>query len=296
MEDRRSSLLSKYSTHLAGGAAGAVAAIFTCPFDVMKTRLQVQSIHTSSIYHDGLIGMIKTMYHNEGIRGFFAGLSPTMLGLVPTYAIYFTTYTNFKTYFCRKGFEEGPLLHIFSAVSAGMLTDICTNPLWVIKTRLQTQIMRPHMGRYKGILDCFRRMLREEGVRSFYKGLVPQLMGIVHVAIQFPVYERMKLEMKKMNDKGTLSVSQLMFAAASSKMIAAVGAYPHEVLRSNLQIQSRGDEKVYGEVINMFKRILREEGLKGLYKGLTPNLLKVIPATAISFTTFEMMCSYLSNL
>uniref|UniRef100_A0A6B2LCU8 Mitochondrial carrier protein n=1 Tax=Arcella intermedia TaxID=1963864 RepID=A0A6B2LCU8_9EUKA len=275
--------------------AGASAAVFTCPFDVLKTRLQVQS-PTQMQYKMGLIDMVKKIYRVEGFRGFFTGLSPTLLGLVPTYAIYFTTYTNCKYYYINQGLREGAFLHLLSAVSAGVFTDVCTNPMWVIKTRLQTQILRPDLVPYRGITNCFHRMIKEEGFTSLYKGLLPQLMGLVHVGVQFPIYERLKIEMMKRNTENQhLAISQLMFAAVCSKCIAVVTAYPHEVIRSNLQFQHTGEPGTGG-----FRFIVRKiyslEGAKGFYRGLTPNLLKVLPSTAICFTAYELLNSYFSKM
>jgi len=185
---------------------------------------------------------------------------------------------------------------MFSAVSAGVVTDVATNPIWVVKTRMQTQILRPHEERDRTLFDAARRLVREEGVRGMYKGLAPQLIGLVHVGIQFPIYERMKKEIKLHNKSDDLGYFGTMGSAFTAKVIASVVAYPHEILRSRFQFQHTKDPNRYKSMLHCIRTIYHEEGYRGYYKGLTANLLRVLPATTISFTVFETMSEKLKSL
>lgn len=182
---------------VAGGSAGAVAATFVCPLDVIKTRFQVHGLPNMPPSARGsvIISSLEQIVKNEGIKGLYRGLSPTITALLPTWAVYFTVYNPLKGLLDSHVDGNDQLsigANIIAASGAGVATAIATNPLWVVKTRLQTQGMRPQVVPYRSMLSALRRIVHEEGVQGLYSGLLPSLAGVSHVAIQFPTYERIK--------------------------------------------------------------------------------------------------------
>eukprot|EP01102_Stenamoeba_stenopodia_P006853 TRINITY_DN1916_c0_g1_i1.p1 TRINITY_DN1916_c0_g1~~TRINITY_DN1916_c0_g1_i1.p1 ORF type:complete len:302 (-),score=43.82 TRINITY_DN1916_c0_g1_i1:125-1030(-) len=287
-----------YAEAIAGSVAGSLAAFVSCPLDTIKSQLQVQSFPSSDgqIKHKSPFGLIKMTFKNEGIRGFYRGLSPSLLALVPNWAAYFFTYGEFKTILTRDGLmKDGPILHVLSAMGAGLVTDVITNPFWVVKTRLQTQMMHPHITQYKNTLDAFQTMIRQEGFLSLYKGLIPSFIGVIHVCIQFPLYEKLKkIATERANkEKHELSAIEIVCASSLSKMIASTIAYPHEVVRSRLQYQRHGE---YSGVVDACKKIWKIEGVRGFYGGLGTNLLRTIPVCAVTFTSYEFMQRYVLKI
>ena len=114
--------------------------------------------------------------------------------------IYWSSYDFLKDYFESKfSFISPPVRHVCSAIISGGLGDIITNPFWVVRTRLQTLIMNPeaHIPQNISTLNMFVLIYKEEGLLSFYKGLGASFLGLVHVALQFPLYEYLKLQSRK---------------------------------------------------------------------------------------------------
>jgi len=261
---------------------------------VVKTRLQIQ--RRVSIYA-GIRSAFRSIIQVEGIRGLFCGLTPLLMGLVPTWMIYFSTYSYLKDRLEKQGLsKESKELLIVAAVGAGVVSDVCTAPLWLVKTRIMTQIMKgPQFRPYKGIFDCYRRAIEDEGFFSLWRGLGPQMLGLIHVAIQFPLYEWLKKKEDQSFGSTDLSVARIMVSSSVAKIVASIVAYPHEVLRSRIQYQHKLDANRYLGIRGAGRTIWREEGFRGFYKGLTANLIRTIPATAISFSIYERVISILQK-
>ncbi|XP_052198897.1 nicotinamide adenine dinucleotide transporter 1, chloroplastic-like [Diospyros lotus] len=289
-----------------GAAAGAIAATFVCPLDVIKTRLQVYGLPEAS--HSGkkgsvIITSLQNIIRTEGFRGLYRGLTPTLTALLPNWAVYFTVYGHLKDLLHSRVDHNGQLsfgANMIAASGAGAATAIATNPLWVVKTRLQTQGMRQGVVPYTGIFSALRRIVHEEGIRGLYSGLLPSLAGISHVAIQFPAYEKIKSYLARRDNasRDELSPWKVAVASSASKIVASVMTYPHEVVRSRLQEQglARNSEVQYAGVVDCVKKVFQKEGIPGFYRGCGTNLLRTTPSAVITFTSYEMIHRFLRKI
>ncbi|KAI8053357.1 mitochondrial carrier domain-containing protein [Syncephalis plumigaleata] len=240
-------------------------------------------------YH-GTFGTLYRIWAEENIRGLYRGLGPTVLGYLPTWAIYFSVYDRAKTYFAQRTGRGNNhwYVHIGAAITAGISCNVATNPLWVIKTRMMTQSAYTDY-RYDSTPHAFRTIWREEGIRGFYKGLGTSFLGISHAAVQFPLYEKLKLWLHTDTDDRSKHRSiNILLASGISKMSASIVTYPHEVVRTRLQNQSRFPYKYRG-IIHAIQTIYLEEGWTAFYKGMPTNLLRTVPTSAITFLTYELL-------
>ncbi|KAK4518843.1 uncharacterized protein ATC70_009067 [Mucor velutinosus] len=175
-------------------------------------------------------------------------------------------------------------------MTAGIVSTTLTSPVWVIKTRFMTQSVRTPY-RYNSVMEAFALIAKHEGIRGFYKGLGPSLIGVSHVAIQFPLYERLKSVLSTRQSE----TASVLMASAVSKMIASTATYPHEVIRTRLQNQVIQPFK-YNGVLHAIKVIMYEEGVHGFYKGISANLLRTVPASAVTIFTYEFIVKKLDTL
>eukprot|EP01083_Nonionella_stella_P239537 838280_1 len=137
---------------------------------------------------------------DKGILGFYGGWWPGLVGKIPSYALTWTLFQQLKQAQLRimqrppKDIENSMMGCVASAITVTVMI-----PMDTIKTRLVTQLNYPDLVPYKGIIDAANRIAKEEGIKTFYRGLPPRLISVVPmIGIQFGVYEFMK---KTMIDK-----------------------------------------------------------------------------------------------
>lgn len=313
---------------VAGGLGGLTAAAFTAPLDVLKTRLQ------STFYQDqlaasrlakgipppsqmnplraGLLHIRETMQilgaipKVEGYRALFKGLGPNLIGVVPARAINFWAYGNGKRIYSQLfDGKESTKVHALAAATAGIITGTATNPIWLIKTRLQLdkQNAGPEgRGRqYKNAMDCVVKTVRQEGIRGLYRGLSASYLGVSESTLQWVLYEQAKTSLARREtllissnrepnvwDK-TVQWTGRLTAAGGAKFVAALITYPHEVVRTRLRqapVDASGRVKYTG-LWSCFVTVFKEEGIGSLYGGLVPHMLRVVPSAAIMFGVYE---------
>ncbi|KAL6993504.1 Folate transporter 1, chloroplastic [Sarracenia purpurea var. burkii] len=288
----------------AGASAGLATVAFSHPLDVVRTRFQVSDGRTSNLpSYKNTPHALWTIARIEGFRGLYAGFFPAVLGSTISWGLYFFFYSRAKQRYSKGREELTPGLHLASAAEAGALVCFCTNPLWLVKTRLQLQTPLHQNRPYSGLYDAVRTILKEEGLSALYKGLVPGLFLVTHGAIQFTAYEELRKAVVAFRSKereeefsGIELLNSIDYATlgASSKLTAILLTYPFQVIRSRLQQRpSKEGIPIYMDSWHVVKETTRFESLRGFYKGITANLLKNVPAASITFIVYENVLNML---
>ncbi len=277
---------------LAGGSAGATAALVSCPLDVVKMRTQSGILSTSRPF-----AVMAQTWKSEGLAGFYRGLGTAMIGYLVTHAIYFGVYQRAKPIFASM-FQGNPqtnaLVHAWAAITAGIATNISTNPIWLVRARIITHDISPSSRAKLGAplrhkapkalyhgLDAAAEVVAQHGVRGLWRGTLVSLVGVVHPAIQLPLYEIFRRRFSKHHDMIPGSYA-IVGAALASKIAAATVTYPHEVIRT--QIQTRADVR---NVRDAIRSIWARDGTRGFYRGLTINVIRALPSSAVVFLAYE---------
>jgi len=290
----------KYEHLVAGVGGGLVSTLMLHPLDLLKIRFAVHDGQKSNLRpsYSGLKSAVQQIVGESGLRGLYAGITPNLVGAGSAWGFYFYFYNALKSY-AQQGNSSSQLpasSHLLAASSAGVLTLTMTNPVWVVKTRLCLQQTGSSIASpaYKGLSDALVKIWRAEGLAGLYAGFIPGLAGVSHGAVQFCVYEEMKnMYNNSLNQpiNSKLGTREYLTFAALSKLVAALATYPYQVVRARLQ-DSLSHQKYQGAT-DCVTKIYRLEGYRGFYKGLSPNLLRVVPATMITFLVYENLSFYL---
>uniref|UniRef100_A0A2P2I8I3 Solute carrier family 25 member 36-A-like n=1 Tax=Hirondellea gigas TaxID=1518452 RepID=A0A2P2I8I3_9CRUS len=235
-----------------------------------------------------LMHCLRYIVAEEGPRALWRGLGPNLVGVAPSRAIYFCSYSQMKKFLNSHlhSSKDSPLVHIMSASCAGFTACTATNPIWFVKTRVQLDINKE--GHKISTSECIRNIYHTKGIMGFYKGLTASYYGISETVIHFVIYEAVKARLQERrqanpNSRTSKDFLEFMVAGATSKTIASSLCYPHEVARTRLRecgVKYRGFWQTLGTVV-------REEGYHGLYRGLATQLIRQIPNTAIMMATYE---------
>ncbi|CAF3345448.1 unnamed protein product [Rotaria socialis] len=293
----------QYSQFVAGLSGGVISSLILHPFDLVKIRFQVTEtksvIHNSSLpyrpHYNSLFDAFRTIYREKGLfRGLYQGVAPNVLGNGISWGLYLLLYNTIDILH-NKEFKRADLRFqdrfMYSTI-AGITTISITNPIWVLKTRICLQYSNSKASiQYKNMFDCIRKIYKIEGMKAFYKGLVPGMFGTVHGTIQFVSYEQMKDFYLKKFHTTEFSTPIILTFSALSKLIAVSTTYPYQVVRTRLQDHHQN----YNGVIDVMKKTYHRERIGGFYKGIVPTVYRVVPACCITFVVYEFVLTELKR-
>lgn len=288
----------------AGGVAGAVSRTVVSPLERLKILFQVQSAGRDA-YKMSVGEGLKKMWREEGWRGFMRGNGTNCVRIVPYSAVQFGSYNFYKGKVFQTSPEGDmtPFTRLVCGGLAGITSVFLTYPLDIVRTRLSIQTAsfaelgaRPR--KLPGMWSTLTSMYKTEGgISALYRGIIPTVAGVApYVGLNFMTYEWVRTYLTPEGDKNPSAVRKLL-AGAVSGAVAQTCTYPFDVLRRRFQINTMsGMGYQYKGIFDAIRVIVAQEGVRGLYKGIVPNLLKVAPSMASSWLSFELSRDFLVSL
>ncbi|MCJ1383715.1 hypothetical protein MMC17_006829 [Xylographa soralifera] len=289
---------------MAGGVAGAVSRTVVSPLERLKILYQVQSVGREEYKMSVGKGLAK-MWREEGWRGLMRGNGANCLRIVPYSAVQFGSYNFYKRFVeSSPGADLSPLRRLVCGAAAGITSVATTYPLDIVRTRLSIQsasfavLGEAQRKALPGMWATMVTMYKTEGgLLALYRGFVPTIAGVApYVGLNFMTYESVRKYFTPEGEKNPSAVRKLA-AGAVSGAVAQTCTYPLDVLRRRFQINTMsGIGYRYKSIWDAVTIIISQEGFRGLYKGIVPNLLKVAPSMASSWLSFEMTRDFLVGL
>ncbi|AAF63166.1 T5E21.6 [Arabidopsis thaliana] len=283
-------------TLIAGGAAGAIAKTAVAPLERIKILLQLSST---------------TLLNSCDVHNSRRGNGASVIRIIPYAALHYMTYEVYRDWILEKNLPlgSGPIVDLVAGSAAGGTAVLCTYPLDLARTKLAYQVSDTRQSlrggangfyrqpTYSGIKEVLAMAYKEGGPRGLYRGIGPTLIGILpYAGLKFYIYEELKRHVPEEHQN---SVRMHLPCGALAGLFGQTITYPLDVVRRQMQVEnlqpmtSEGNNKRYKNTFDGLNTIVRTQGWKQLFAGLSINYIKIVPSVAIGFTVYESMKSWM---
>ncbi|GAA5943460.1 hypothetical protein JCM10213_005490 [Rhodosporidiobolus nylandii] len=292
---------------VAGAAGGCIAMAVTYPLVNLSTRSQVEAKTKRESTRAAALEVLK----RDGIAGLYDGLTSSLAGIAVTNAIYYLCFEEARTVVLKSRKTSRATLSTLESILvsafAGAATSIMSNPIWVVNTRqtvrttvaadpssgagITKAVIEKRRTIYQTILD----ILRTDGIKGFFSGLMPALILVSNPILQFTLFEQLKnlilrrraLRLSKGN-AGAPPLTDLDFflLGAVTKLFATGVTYPYLTVKARMQA-GNAEGKSYSSSLDGLRKIVAKEGVQGLYKGIAPKLTQSVATAALLFLAKE---------
>ncbi|ESZ94381.1 peroxisomal carrier protein [Sclerotinia borealis F-4128] len=282
---------------LSGAGGGILSMALTYPLITLSTRAQVESRRADS----GFLDAVKHIIEREGITGLYAGLDSALFGISVTNFVYYYWYEWTRSWFEKAALKAGraskrltTIESMIAGAIAGSATVLLTNPIWVVNTRMTTRKRNKETD--KSLLPGFKApkapttvgtllaLIRDEGPQALFSGVVPALVLVMNPILQYTIFEQLKNAIEK---KRRVTPTVAFLLGALGKLFATSITYPYITVKSRMHIAGRDGGKE--SMIQGMRRILKEEGYAGFYKGIAPKVSQSVMTAAFLFAFKDVL-------
>ncbi|KAJ0178464.1 hypothetical protein K1T71_006287 [Dendrolimus kikuchii] len=302
---------------IAGGAAGAFTRAVAQPLDVLKIRFQLQLEpikHGLNSKYSSMLQALTSIIKEEGIATLWSGHVPAQLLSISYGILQFGTFEKLS-YLSQNSDPQFFITHKHwinfcnGSISATIAT-VASFPFDTVRTRLIAEQKTSKV--YKGFLHAFSLMIRLEGPRALFKGLIPTLGQIApHAGIQFAVYKLFTNNIfnnipffQRTVDANTPQSTLFanLLAGSIAGFVAKTSIYPFDLVKKRLQIQgfqrhrqAFGKQMYCNGLFDCVKLTVNNEGYLALFKGYGPSILKAVLVSALHFAAYDEIKYFLLN-
>jgi len=284
---------------VAGGLAGMAAITLFYPLSSISTRLQVQARKAAepnappSKPYKGTLDAFARIVKEEGPLALYSGLRASLIGIATSNTVYYYWYSLLREFAVGlTGKKDLGALHSLAVSStSGVINVLSTLPIWVINTRMQLDTK-------KTLKEQLSIVYNEEGLKGFYKGVVPSLILVSNPAVQYMVYERLKsiAVRGRASSNKKLTALDVFFLGAISKLVAVLVTFPYLLVKSRLQAKGTEGVVKYAGFSDAVASILKSDGVLGFYKGIHSKIVQTVLGAAFMFWAKEKIVVYTLSL
>ncbi|XP_073404642.1 dicarboxylate carrier SLC25A8 [Dendrobates tinctorius] len=273
------------------GTAACIADLFTFPLDTAKVRLQIQGetkglVNMKSTQYKGVFGTISTMVKTEGPRSLYNGLVAGLQRQMSFASVRIGLYDSVKQFYTKGSEHVGIGSRLLAGCTTGAMAVAIAQPTDVVKVRFQAQANVSGSRRYKGTMEAYKTIAKEEGVRGLWKGTGPNITRNALVnCTELVTYDLIKdalLKSNLMSDTLPCHFTSAFGAGFCTTVIAS----PVDVVKTRYMNSAKGQ---YKGALNCALTMLRQEGPMAFYKGFMPSFLRLGSWNIVMFVTYEQL-------
>ncbi|KAI0121582.1 mitochondrial carrier [Hypoxylon sp. NC0597] len=287
---------------LAGAGGGILSMVLTYPLITLSTRAQVESKRAETAF----LAAVRQIVAREGVSGLYAGLDSAVFGISVTNFVYYYWYEWTRGFFeaaaTRAGRASKKLTTVEAMIAgaiAGSATVILTNPIWVVNTRMTTrkgQLEKEQettgsdgtieKKKQPTTIGTLMALLKDEGPQALFRGVVPALVLVINPILQYTLFEQLKNAYERRR-KRNVTPTVAFFLGAIGKLFATSITYPYITVKSQMHVADDGQKRE--GMTQAIRRVIKEEGYAGLYKGIGPKVTQSVLTAAFLFAFKDVL-------
>ncbi|KAL3993751.1 Mitochondrial 2-oxoglutarate/malate carrier protein [Acanthocheilonema viteae] len=274
-----------------GGTAGMGATLLVQPLDLLKNRMQLNGLGSKKESRSSL-HVLKSIIANEGFFAIYSGLSAGLLRQATYTTTRLGTYTWLFEEFTKDRTTINFATKVVIGLTAGAAGSFVGTPAEVALIRMCTdgRLPREEQRRYKNVLDALIRIVREEGVFTLWRGCGPTVLRAMTVnAAQLGTYSQSKealLSPKFFKEGMMLQLAASMISGLATTIVSM----PIDIVKTRVQNMRVIDGKPeYSGILDVWSKVISNEGFFSLWKGFTPYYLRMGPHTMLTFIILEQL-------
>lgn len=292
VKQQKSVVMQLASDLLIGGSVGAVAKTVMAPIERIKLLLQTMESNPDIISgkiepYKGVGDCFRRVRADQGMAAFWRGNLVNCLRYAPQQgsALAFNDFLNgvFPNYNSKTDFWKSFAVKLTSGGLAGAVANTICYPFDFARTRLASDVKKGK-GQFNGIMDCIMTTVRSQGITGLYTGWSVTVAGaFVYRAGQLGCFKQIQDLNPYKNDKGTLGAVSAFCAVTAARTVVMPFNYPFDTVRRRMMLQSEKPlaDRLYKGSFDCFFKVLKKEGMKGMYKGLVPELFRGVGGSLV---------------